>query len=304
MVDFFTQTIPDFFVNLFSVWIPTFFGSINWLRDLPDIALVAFLIYGVIKLVRDSRAEQLTKGLILFVLAYFLSGLLGLNSLHFILQVLFNNALIIIIIIFQPELRRALEQVAQSRIRSFTIFGMSDEEAEQEVKRWKNAIAAVCTAIDELRRQKMGALLVFERTTKLGEIVDTGTVIDADSSAGLIENIFFNKAPLHDGAMILRDGRVYAAGCILPLSDNAQIGRELGTRHRAGLGMSENSDSLVVILSEETSAISLAVGGELKRNFTTEALKVALENAMLWDRSRRGEDGEIKAKKSLFRFKK
>lgn len=138
----------------------------------------------------------------------------------------------------------------------------------------------------------MGALVVFERTTKLGEIIKTGTIVDADPTPELIGNIFFNKAPLHDGAMIIRDGRVHAAGCILPLSDNMRISRELGTRHRAGLGMSENSDAIVVIVSEETGTVSMAVSGELKRNYSPEALRVALENGILWDKSRGAKDGE------------
>ena len=132
----------------------------------------------------------------------------------------------------------------------------------------------------------MGALIVLERSTKLGEIIQTGTLVDAAASPELIGNVFFNKAPLHDGAMIIRNGRVCAAGCFLPLSDNLQISRELGTRHRAGVGMSENSDAVVVIVSEETGTVSLAVAGELKRNFSPEALRVALENAILWDWAR------------------
>ena len=160
----------------------------------------------------------------------------------------------------------------------------------------------MCEAVQILQKQKMGALIVFERNTKLGEIVNSGTVIDADASPELIGNVFFNKAPLHDGAMIIRDGRVYAAGCILPLSDNLQISSALGTRHRAGLGMSENSDALVVIVSEETGTVSLAVGGELKRNFTSEALRVALENGILWYNSRQDKDGD--SRRGLLRRRK
>jgi diadenylate cyclase len=180
---------------------------------------------------------------------------------------------------------------------------MNDEETELEIKRWQRAISAVCAAIESLQKQRMGALVVFERTTKLGEIVNSGTIINAEATPELIANVFFNKAPLHDGAMIMREGVVYAAGCILPLTDNQQISRELGTRHRAGVGMSENSDALIVIVSEETGIISMAVGGELKRNYTMEALRVALENGMLWDRSRRDKDGEAKSKNLFRRWK-
>lgn len=272
----------------------TLFGSIDWFRDPIDIALVAFIIYSVIKLVRDSRAEQLLKGILIFALAFLFSKLLNLQTMYHLLRTVIDSALIVLIVIFQPEIRRALEQVAHSRISPLRFLGMNDEESAQEIARWQRAISATCSALEMLQKLKMGALIVFERTTRLGEIVNTGTVVNAEPTAELIGNIFFNKAPLHDGAMILRDGTVYAAGCILPLTDNQQISRELGTRHRAGVGMSENSDALVVILSEETGVISMAVGGELKRSYSLEALRVALENGMLWDRSRRDKDGEPK----------
>ncbi|HJD24003.1 MAG TPA: diadenylate cyclase CdaA [Firmicutes bacterium] len=285
--------MADFFSNVWAT-IVSFFGSYHLLRDTIDIALVAFVIYSVIKLVRDSRAEQLLKGILIFALAFLTSSLLDLKTMHYLLQTVFDNILIVLIIIFQPEIRRALEQVGHSRLSNINIFGMREEEAEEETKRWQKAISATCAAVETLQRQKMGALIVFERNTKLGEIINTGTVVDADPTPELIGNIFFNKAPLHDGAMIMRDGKVYAAGCILPLTDNLQISSELGTRHRAGVGMSENSDALVVIVSEETGTVSMAVGGELKRNFSSEALRVALENGILWDRAHKEKDGERK----------
>lgn len=290
--------------EMFSVvWenIAAFFRSIHWVRDTLDIALVAFVIYSVIKLVRDSRAEQLLKGIVIFGLAFLTSSLLGLKTMYYLLKTVFDNSIIVLIIIFQPEIRRALEQVGHSRLGSINLFGVSDEEAELGAKRWQKAISAVCSAVEMLQRQKMGALMVFERATKLGEIINSGTIIDADPTPELIGNLFFNKAPLHDGAMILREGKVYAAGCILPLTDNLQISSELGTRHRAGVGMSENSDAIVVIVSEETGTVSMAVGGELKRNFSSEALRVALENGILWDHARRDKEGE---KKGPFRRRK
>ena len=290
------------FTNIWNT-ILGFFRYINWLKDPLDIALVAFVIYSLIKLVRDSRAEQLLKGILIFGFAFLASMVLDLKTMYYLLKTVFNDILIVLIIIFQPEIRRALEQVAHSRFRAFNIFGMSDEETELETKRWQRTISATCSAVETLQRQKMGALIVFERTTKLGEIINSGTIVNADPTPELIGNIFFNKAPLHDGAMIMREGNVYAAGCILPLSDNLQISSELGTRHRAGVGMSENSDALVVIVSEETGTVSMAVGGVLKRNFSSEALRVALENGMLWDRSRRDKDGEPKSKSPFRRWK-
>ena len=286
--------MADFFTNVWN-GIVAFFASYHWIRDTVDIILVAFVIYSVIKLVRDSRAEQLLKGILIFALAFFTASLLELKTMHYLLEMVFDNILIIVIIIFQPEIRRALEQVGHSRLRNINLFGMGEDAAEAEAKQWQLAISATCTAVETLQRQKMGALIVFERNTKLGEIINSGTVLDADPTPELIGNVFFNKAPLHDGAMIMREGKVYAAGCILPLTDNLQISSELGTRHRAGVGMSENSDALVVIVSEETGTVSMAVGGELKRNFSLEALRVALENGILWDRTRRDKDGERKS---------
>ncbi len=279
-----------------AIWaeIVSFFQSYNWIRDTVDIALVAFVIYSVIKLVRDSRAEQLLKGILIFALAFLTASVLDLKTMYYLLKTVFDNILIVLIIIFQPEIRRALEQVGHSRLGNISLFGMSEEESELLTKRWQKAISATCSAVEILQRQKMGALIVFERSTKLGEIINSGTVVDADPTPELIGNIFFNKAPLHDGAMIIREGKVYAAGCILPLTDNLQISSELGTRHRAAVGMSENSDALVVVVSEETGTVSMAVAGELKRNFSAEALRVALENGVLWDRSRRDKDGEHK----------
>jgi diadenylate cyclase len=297
------SVMAEFFV---AAWenVLAFFRSVNWLTDPLDILLVAFAIYSLLKLVRDSRAEQLLKGIMILGVVFFFSWLLHLKTLYYVMKTVFDNAIIVLIVIFQPEIRRALEQAGHSGLGALKFFGMNQEDAEAEIKRWQRAISATCTAVQTLQRQKMGALIVFERTTKLGEIINTGTIVDADPTPELIGNIFFNKAPLHDGAMIIRDGKVYAAGCILPLTDNREISSELGTRHRAGVGMSENSDAIVVIVSEETGTVSTAVGGELKRNFSSEALRVALENGILWDRAKRDEDGEIKSKFRLFRGRK
>lgn len=271
-----------------------FLQTYNWIIDTLDILVVAFIIYSLIKLVRDSRAEQLIKGIVLLAVAYLFASLLNLKALNFLLQMVFDNALLLLAIIFQPEIRRALEQAGHSRLGGLrNIFGGA--ENEEYVQQWQKAISAACAACSTLQRQKMGALIVFERTTKLGEIVNSGTVVNAEPTGELIGNIFFNKAPLHDGAMIIRDGKVYAAGCILPLTDNLQISSDLGTRHRAAVGMSENSDAIVVVVSEETGTISIAISGELKRNFSIEALRVALENGIIWDRSRQDKDGEPKS---------
>ena len=283
------------------VWqeIAGFFTTYNWITDTLDILLVALFVYFIIRLVRDSRAEQFIRGILVLVILYLLALWLNLTTVLFLLKAVFDNGLLLIIVVFQPEVRRALEQAGQSRHGiGRLIMGLGTVDNSTHIDRWNKAIKATCAAIENLQKQKMGALVVLERETRLGEIVRTGTIIEADPSEALISTVFFDKSPLHDGAMILRDGKVYAAACILPLSENHQISRELGTRHRAGVGMSENSDAVVVILSEETGMISVAEGGELQRNFTPETLKRTLANRMLWNTQEQSET------KSRIRFKK
>ncbi len=282
-----------------NIWdtIGRFFASFNWISDTMDILVVALFIYFLIRLVRDSRAEQLMKGIALLALMYLAAFLLNLTTVEFLLKAVFENGLIVLVVIFQPEIRRALEQAGHSKLGVFRLFGgLGTVESTELVEQWHKAIDATAAAVDTLQRQKMGALIVMERSTRLGEIVRSGTVIEAEPSGELISNIFFNKAPLHDGAMIIRDGKVYAAGCILPLTDDQQISRELGTRHRAGVGMSENSDAVVVIVSEETGTVSIAEGGELTRNYSHETLVKALEDRILWSQQ--------EAKKPIWRRKK
>ena len=270
----FFSTIWDSLVN--------FLRTYNWFADTLDIVIVAFAIYSLIRLVRDSRAEQLLKGFFLLALAYGAAHLLELTTLKYVLQIIFDNALILVVVIFQPEIRRVLEQVGHTGFKRLKILGLNEEETEVYIQQWKTAISATCSAVSLLQREKMGALIVFERNTRLGEIADSGTPVNADPTSELMGNIFFNKAPLHDGAMILRDAKIVAAGCILPLTEDTSISRRLGTRHRAGVGMSENSDAVVVILSEETGIISVAKGGELTRNYSVESLRIELENEIVW----------------------
>lgn len=271
------------FFSRFWNGIVSFFSTVNILTSLVDILLVAFVTYNLIKLIRDSRAEQLIKGVFLLGAAYLLAMLMDLKAMSFLLQLLFDNALLVVVVIFQPEIRRALEHAGHSRLGKFNVFGTAEQRAEA-VRVLKNAIDAVCSGVSMLKSQRMGALIVFERNTRLNEIVKSGTLLEAEPSQELICNVFFNKAPLHDGAVIIRDGRLYAAGCILPLTDNTRLSRELGTRHRAGVGMSENSDAVVVIVSEETGAFSVAVAGELRRDLTEEELRTYLEKTVLWER--------------------
>lgn len=260
-----------------------FFATYNWIADTLDILLVALFVYFIIRLVRDSRAEQLLRGILLLIVLYVVAYFLELKTVQFLLQAVFDNALLLLIVVFQPEVRRALEQAGNSRGGLSRLFGgFKAETNAAHIEQWNKAFEATADALEILQKQKMGALIVVERSTRLGEIVRTGTIVEAEPSAALISAIFYNKAPLHDGAMIIRDGKVYAASCILPLTDNPQINRELGTRHRAGVGMSEDSDAIVIILSEETGVISIAEAGELTRKVEREQLIKTLADRVLW----------------------
>ena len=278
MIDFLQQIWGTVVEN-----VTQFFVSYKAIVDTLDILCVAFFLYFIIRLVRDSRAEQLLRGILVLGLMYFAASVFELKTVQFLLKAVFDNGLLLLVVVFQPEVRRALEQAGHSR-NGFSRFlgGFRAVDNAAYIDQWNKAIAATADALEILQKQKMGALVVLERNTKLGEIVRSGTILEAEPSASLISAVFYNKAPLHDGAMIIRDGRVYAAACILPLSENLQISRELGTRHRAGVGMSENSDAVVVILSEETGMISVAEGGELQRNFTRETLIKTLADRILW----------------------
>lgn len=255
------------------------------LRDIVDILAIALLIFGLFKLIQETRAVQLLKGVIMLLIVYFLSSLFDLVMLSSLLRTFFEAAVVVIAIIFQPEIRKALEQMGRNNtykkyIKIFTKHHKGDE--------WKKAVEkSIVDAADTavlFSRSKTGALLVFERETMLSDIAATGTIIDAETSVALFGNIFFNKAPLHDGASIIRDGKLFAAGCILPLTSNRNVDINLGTRHRAGLGISEQSDAVVLIVSEETGVISLAVNGILLREFTREELIKKLEQFLIYDR--------------------
>lgn len=249
------------------------------IADLLDVSVVAFIIYSLIKIVRETRAEQLVKGIVILVIGYFLSYQFNLKMLSTILDSVFQFGVIALIVVFQPELRRALEQIGRSKLGDYWSFPSKD--SEEYIKAQKDAIKVVSDAAAGFKQSKTGALMVFERKTKLGDIIDTGTVVNAKPSVAIIGNIFYNKAPLHDGAMILRDGMVYAAGCILPLTRNENVSIDLGTRHRAAMGMSENSDAAIVVVSEETGSISVAVNGVLKRNYNKETLERELRDLIL-----------------------
>lgn len=269
------DAIIEFFTVLLAL-----IRQFTW-KDALDILVVTFIIYSAVKLVRETRAGQLVKGLLILVAVYLMTWYLDLTMLNELLNYFFQFTVVAFLVIFQPEIRRALEQVGRSG-KNLPFGGRDREEENSQTRRAINAVADACM---NLQRLRMGALIVFERETKLGEIIDTGTIVEAKPSAPIIGNIFFNKAPLHDGAMIIRDGVVYAAGCILPLTSNDSVSVDLGTRHRAALGMSENSDAVVVVVSEETGQVSIALNGILTRNYTRETLVNELESLLLEEKS-------------------
>lgn len=244
------------------------------ITDVIDILLVAFVIYQLLKLIKQSRAEQLLKGVILLVVATFATGLLNLHTINWILKGAVSLGAIAIIVVFQPELRRGLEYMGRSKIVKAPLSQMDKEKG-------KKLTAHIVKAVETFSRDRVGALIVFEKETNLSDFMESGTVIDAELSEQILGNIFYEGAPLHDGAVIIRDGRVHAAGCVLPLTRSNEISKELGTRHRAGIGVTEHSDALVLIVSEETGIISMASEGHLSRFLDIKTVEKTLLNMYL-----------------------
>jgi len=247
-------------------------GNMQW-SDYLDIVLVAFLMYKLIPMIRSTGTGRIATVILVILVCSWVTEELQLHTMNFLIDQLLAVGLIAIVILFQPELRRMLDQLSNVKLKKF--FGI--QKAEQEMD---PVIAQTVMACDEMSKARVGALIVFERSSHLEEFMKTGTAIDGQVSEQLIRNIFFPLASLHDGAMIIRDGRIAAAGCVLPLSDSNRLSADLGTRHRAGVGMSEVSDAVVVIVSEETGAISVAVGGMLKRYLAPQTLERLLRNEL------------------------
>lgn len=236
--------------------------------DVLDILLVAFVFYYIFQFMRKRRAGKLLVGVVLLIVLLLISEVAKMKALNFILTNVFSVGILSLIVVFQPELRSFLEKVGGTTF--FNFKGKLDKNQDAALK---SAITEVCIAADYFSKTRTGALIVFERETKLGDQSKTGTVVNADVSSYLLENIFFNKSPLHDGAVIISETRLHSAGCLLPLSSNQDLIRELGTRHRAAIGMSENSDAVVLVVSEETGIISVALEGELMRGFDRNSLE-------------------------------
>lgn len=246
------------------------------ITDLLDIAIMSFAIYKLLSLVRSTRAENILKGIVIFILALWLSSLLNLRGINYIMSYVVEWGVLALFIVFQPELRRGLEQLGSRNIRLLRILAPQQQSSELE-----RAIDQTVLACTEMSKSRTGVLIVFERKILLNEVLRSGTTLDAAVSSELLKNIFFVKAPMHDGAVIIRNGRIGGAGCMLPLSKNVNLSRDLGMRHRAGIGISENSDAVVVIVSEETGSISVAIGGMLKRHLMPETLEKLLKNELM-----------------------
>lgn len=242
--------------------------------DVIDVIIVAFVIYKVLGFIRETRALQLVKGLLILVLVTVLSDKFNLYTLNWILKNTMTLGVIALVIVFQPELRRALEYVGRSKF-------ITPPFAQMDKERVKVLTAAIIKAVDYFSSNKVGALIIMERETSLNDIAETGTRIDAELSTELLGNIFYEGAPLHDGATIVRGDRVYAAGCVLPLTQSKTLSKELGTRHRAGIGITENSDAIAIIVSEETGIISIAVDGKLSRFLDIKTVEKTLLNIYL-----------------------
>ncbi len=255
--------------------------SVNYLltigfSDLLDILIVATLIYHAIGLIRKTNSSRVARGIIMILVALWLSGpgLLNLTMFNMFLRKTVELGLIAIVIIFQPELRRVLERVGSSKITDVFL-------AETAPLSMDSAITQTVLACSDMSKTRTGALIIFERNNRLNDPMSTGTIIGAETTAELLRNIFYPKAPLHDGAAIIREGRIVAAGCMLPLSHNANLSRDLGMRHRAGIGMSEHSDAVVVIVSEETGSISVALDGMLKRHLSADTFERILRSELI-----------------------
>lgn len=266
--------------------------------DIIDIAIMAFFIYQGILLVRSTNSGRVAKGIIFLVGALWLSDVFHLYTVNFILNRVLEMGLLAVVILFQPELRKLLEQVGSSKLgKVFSPHQSTPDELD-------DAITQTVAAYASLSESKTGALMVFERNNLLDDAIRTGTALDSVVNAELLKNIFWNKAPLHDGAVIIRDGRIVSAGCMLPMSGNVNLSRDLGMRHRAGIGVSEQTDAVVAIVSEETGSISVAVGGMLKRHLAPETLERLLRNELMPEEEKNGEGQPFSKLAALLRGKK
>ena len=251
------------------------------LVDLLDILIIAFLIYQLLGIVNRTRAGQLAKGALIVLAVYLVANILNMRTVTWLLNSLLQVGLLTLVVLFQPEIRRALERMGQTDQWAYRFFNKSRYNDTSLKGAWRSAIIAICDAAERFSETKTGALIVLERHTNLSEIVRTGTPVNSAVNLEVLGTIFYEGTPLHDGAAIIENGRIKAAGCVLPLSNNLEMGKDMGTRHRAGLGMSENSDAIVVVVSEETGIISLAKNGVLIRRLDRQNLFNLLQEEII-----------------------
>lgn len=275
--------MQDFFVNFDIKNLFEYFTNYVGFKDpiaiiqaVVDISIVSYLIYRAVFLVKETRAWQLLKGILVIVIAYYLSNLLGLRTVEFLIKNLIQISAVTLVVLFQPELRRALEQLGRSKFKDLFNFDETSTAIQTTAM-----IEEIVKSATEMSRTSTGFLVVIERDTKIGEIINTGTQLDSTVSSELLINIFTPNTPLHDGAVVIRENRLKAAACFLPLTDNPNLSKELGTRHRAALGITEVSDCISIVVSEETGKISFALNGGLTRNLTPDMLRKALNKNLL-----------------------
>lgn len=287
-----------FFDTIYMIWNQVVYAIANWrIADIIDIAVIAYVIYQGIVFLRESRAGQLVKGLVILFMVFVIAKWWDLVTIQWALSKAIDFIIIAAAVIFQPELRRILERVGRTKLTAGQLFD-ERESAQSE------SIDKICKAAGFMQEKKIGALIVFERETQLGEIINTGTIVDAATSVSVVNNLFFPKSPLHDGAVIVRNGRIYAAGCILPLSQLDLSSSSMGTRHRAAIGMSENSDAVVLVVSEETGTISIAEGGNITRNYNAVTAAAELRRLLLDNENQQKSSPVVKVLKNINPFKK
>lgn len=289
----FSSELSNFWISFTSV-----LNSFRFPVDIIDILVVAYILYHCIRLIQETRAMQLLKGIIAVLVVYFVAIVLQMTVLGFFITNILQVGIYVVVALFQPEIRSALEQMGRSKLGIQRLTGV--QASEREMQETEHLIDILAESVTYLAERKTGALIVVERETRLGDVIKTGTLVDANPSTELICNIFVVNTPLHDGAMVIRSGRIHAAACYLPLSQTTEIGRELGTRHRAALGVAEVSDAVVLVVSEETGHISVAVDNKLQRNLSEKNLRRLL-GAKLMGQSKNEEKSGIK---SFWRVKK
>lgn len=290
--------MSGFFDTVYMIFNQLIYAVSNiGISDIIDIAVIAYVIYQAIVFLRESRAGQLVKGLITLLVVFILAKWWNLVTIQWALSKAIDFIIIAAAVIFQPELRRILERVGRTKFSASQLF---DEEESVQAE----SIDKICKAAGFMQEKKIGALIVFERESQLGEIINTGTIVDAVASVSVVNNMFFPNSPLHDGAVVVRNGRIYAAGCILPLSQADLLNSSMGTRHRAAIGMSENSDAVVLVVSEETGTISIAEGGKITRNYNAVTAAAELRRLILSNENKEKKLPVVTVLKKINPFKK